>query len=266
MSLIDRHQLSNQLVPPLDRGLCESLISEFISIERRFVLRDWEPAEFDAGHFCELLARLLFHQDSGTLKPGQEFGKCVEYILDPDGSRHHQVSTRHDAIHLAHVLKLTYKFRSQRGVAHVSPTYSPNEMDCKWMIACVRWCMAEVVRIFSKADRDLASQTIREIIQFDVPCIGRFEDDILVQRTDLSVDEEILVLLHYAGDSGFSRREIGRYARLPSQRVSDGLKRLSAPSCRQIILLKDGIYRLTELGCKRVLDELATKLSILLNS
>ena len=39
---------------------------------------------------------------------------------------------------LARVLQTVYKFRSQRGAVHISPTYSPNYMDANYVIEAVR--------------------------------------------------------------------------------------------------------------------------------
>ena len=67
MPLIDKATLSATLSPPLDPTLTVRLIDEFISLERRYILRDWEPAELDGGQFAEVAARVLYHQDSGMI-------------------------------------------------------------------------------------------------------------------------------------------------------------------------------------------------------
>ena len=41
--------LVSALSPPLDQQLLLALFQEFISLERRFVLCDWEPATLDGG-------------------------------------------------------------------------------------------------------------------------------------------------------------------------------------------------------------------------
>jgi hypothetical protein len=71
MPLIDKATLIGRLAPPLDQSLTELIVDEFISQERRFIQRDWEPSQLDGGQFCEVLARILYHQDSGTLNPGK---------------------------------------------------------------------------------------------------------------------------------------------------------------------------------------------------
>jgi len=112
------------------------------------------------------------------------------------------------------------------------------------------------------ADREKVAKAIREILQFDVPCIGKYEDQLMVQRVDLNVDEECLVMLHYAGEVGFSRTELGKWVRFPAPLISEALKRLTSPSVRQVIVLPSAFYRLTDLGSKYIREQLADKLLI----
>jgi hypothetical protein len=259
MGLVDRSQLLARLSPPLDPVLTTQLVDEFISMERRFIQRDWEPAELDGGQFCEVLARILYHIDSGNLNRGKEFGACLDYVEEDRNA--HAISPRHDALHLAKVLRTIYKFRSQRGAVHISPNYTPNHMDSKFLIEAVRWCMNETLRIFWNADREQVAKAIRELLQFDVPAIGVFKDVIVVQRTDLSAEEEVLVLLHYAGEVGFSRRELGIYCGKAPASVTRTVQKLTAPECRQVVEV-GGRFRLTDLGERRLREQLADKLLV----
>jgi hypothetical protein len=84
----------------------------------------------------------------------------------------------------------------------------------------------------------------------------------MVQRTDLTADEEVLVLLHYAGEQGFTRTEVGKYAMLKPPAVTTSLQKLTSPDLRQVILLPSGKYRLTDLGSKRVREKLPDKLLV----
>src|SRR5258707_1337343 len=124
MGLVEKQYLVSQLSPPLDNFLATQLVDEFVSLERRFVQRDWEPAELDGGQFCEILARILYHLDSGNPNLSKQFDDCLRYIENDQAA--HAISPRSDAIHLAKILRVVYKFRSQRGSVHISPSYSPN--------------------------------------------------------------------------------------------------------------------------------------------
>lgn len=258
MGLVEKRELLAKLSPPLDHFLTTQLLDEFISLERRFVQRDWEPAELDGGQFCEVLARLLYHQDSGTLNRTKGFAECAEYIENDRNA--HAISPRHDALHLMRLLRTVYKFRSQRGSVHISPTYRPNHMDAKLIVENVRWAMNETLRVFWTGDREAVAKAIREVLQFDVPAVGVFEQIVMVQRTDLTTEEEILVLLHYAGEVGFSRSELGRHVMRAAPTITTALQKLSSAAVRQVVMLPNGRYRLTDLGSKRIRENLADKL------
>jgi hypothetical protein len=260
MGLVEKNYLISQLVPPLDQALVTQLVDEFISAERRFIQRDWEPAELDGGQFCEILSRIIYHQDSGNLSPNKEFGDCMKYIENEQVP--HLINPRSDAIHMGKVLRIIYKFRSDRGAVHISNNYSPNHMDAKLVIENVRWCMNETLRIFWNGDRDKVAKVIRELLQFDVPAIGIFEDIIRVQRTDLTSEEEILILLHFAGEGGFTRNELGRYSKFAASSVTRALQKLTLPEVLEVIKLQGERYRLTDLGSKRIRTQLADKLLI----
>lgn len=229
-----------------------------MSLEQRYVLRDWGPAELDGGQFAEVLARVLYHRDSGNLNLSRGFDECASYI--ENDSVAHAILPRHTTLHIARVLRTVYKFRSQRGAVHISPTYKPNHMDARLIIECVRWCMNESLRVFWQGDAEEVARAIREILQFEVPCVGRFEDVVIVQRTDLSAEEEILVLLHYGGEAGLTRTELGRYAMCAPSSVTGVLNKLTSPDYRQVVQVRQGVYRLTDLGSKRIREELADRL------
>lgn len=259
MGLVEKQTLIAALAPPLDHLLATQLVDEFVSMERRFIQRDWEPAELDGGQFCEILARILYHRDSGNLSLGRDFSDCLKYIEEDRNP--HVIAPRHDALHLTRVLRTVYKFRSQRGAVHISPTYGPNEMDAKFVIESVRWCMNEALRIFWTGDREQVAKAIRELLQFDVPCIGTYEGGIvLVQRTDITAEEEVLLLLHFAGEKGFTRGDLSRHSKFSPRSVGRVVDTLESPEYRQVVCLPSGYCRLTDLGSRRVRESLAPKL------
>jgi hypothetical protein len=258
--LVNNATLLSQLSPPLDAQLVQQLIDEFVSQEKRFIQRDWEPSTLDGGQFCEVLARILYHMDSGNLNAGKEVDKCLQYVEDENNQNKHLVQPRKVALHIAKVIRTVYKFRSDRGAVHISPTYKANHMDSKLVLEGVRWLFSETLRVWWKNDREQVAVAVRELIQFDVPAVGRFENVLMVERTDLSPSDEILVLLHYAGEQGFSRKELGQYVMHDAPRITEGLQHLTSPKCRQVIKLPSGNYRLTALGSKHVRENLAEKL------
>jgi hypothetical protein len=260
MPAVSRDTLLLSICPPLDRVLSDQLLNEFVSLERRYVLRDWEPATLDGGQFCEAASRVIYHQDSRALDQRRSVDRCLKYVEDPTGSNTHSYPDRKSSLHTAKVLRMVYKFRSDRGAVHIDPHYSANQLDSKLVIEGTRWILSELLRIFWTGDRGAVASAIREIIQYDIPAIGNYEGRLVVQRVDCSVEEEILILLHHAGENGLSRNELGRYVQYPPPRITEGLTELSSSRVRQILKLASGNYRLTDLGIQRVLKDLAEKL------
>ena len=260
MGLVEKAALARNLSPPLHGLLVGQLLDEFVSLERRFIQRDWEPAELDGGQFCEVLSRILYAQDSGNVNLSKPYEDCLKYLENEQVP--HAIQPRRLVLHLVAAIKVAYKFRSQRGGVHITPTYGPNQMDAKLIIEMVRWLMNETLRIFWTGDRGKVAKAIREILQFDVPCVGKFEDIIMVQRTDLTPDDEVLVLLHFAGESGFTRAELGKFVYAAAPRVTEALQRLTASNTRRVIKLPNGSFRLTDLGSKHIREALADKLLV----
>ena len=160
MGLVERRALIAAISPPLDNLLATQLVDEFVSAEKRYIQRDWEPAELDGGQFAEITARILFHQDSGNLNQAKDFNDCLKYV--EDDKQTHRILPRHDALHIARVLRNIYKFRSQRGAVHISPTYKANHMDSKFVMESARWVMNEVLRIFWVGNREQVAKAVRE--------------------------------------------------------------------------------------------------------
>ncbi len=182
MPLIDKLTLISSVCPPLDTKLIEQLIAEFVSQERRYILRDWEPATLDGGQFAEAAARILYHQDSKVLNHKRSVGECLTYVEDPKNANSHQYPDRKSALHTARVIRTIYKFRSDRGAVHIDPEYDANQLDSKLVIENSRWVLSEILRIFWTGDRSVVAAAIREIIQYDIPVIGNYEGRLIVQR------------------------------------------------------------------------------------
>jgi hypothetical protein len=262
MPTLDKASLLVSLAPPLHRRLTEQLLDEFISLERRFVLRDWEPATLDGGQFSEAAARIVYHQDSGTLNLRKGVDPCLSYVEDPNNSNQHSFPNRKASLHLAKVIRTVYKLRSDRGAVHIDPNYTANHLDSKVVLENCRWVLSEIIRIFWNSDRTEVARVIREIVQYDIPVIGIFGDRRIVQRTDCSPEEEVLILLHHAGEIGLSRYDLGRYVMCSASTITRTIASLCKPDKRQVVKIQNYKYRLTDLGINRVLSELGEKLAL----
>jgi len=260
MALIEKSSLLTQLSVRLDSVLAEQLLSEYISGEKRYILREWEPATLDGGQFVEAAARIMYHMDSGNLNRSKAVGECLNYVEDQQNGSRHSFPDRKSSIHLSRVLRTIYKFRSDRGAVHIDPVYTANQLDSRLVIDNSRWVLSELLRVFWSGDKVEVAKAIREILQYEIPAVGRFGDDRLVQRLDCSAEEEILLLLRDAGEDGLSRELLGQFVRKTPGRVTQAIQKLQLR--REVIRTRDDVYRLTDRGSLRVTTELAEKIHL----
>jgi len=262
MTLIDKTKIINEVSPPLDNILATQLLDEYISQEKRFILSDWEPATLDGGQFTEAAARILYHLDSGNLATRKSVNECLQYVEELKNNNKHSYPDRKSSLHTCKVLRAIYKFRSDRGAVHIDPEYDANHLDSKYLVDSCRWILSEFLRLFWKGDRKEVAKLIKQILKYEIPSIKKFEDCLLLQRTDCSTEEEILLLLYYSGDSGLNRSALGRFVQKSPTSVTKAIEYLISSKVRQIYKLTNGDFCLTDIGIRRVLSELADKLVV----
>ena len=258
--------LAAKLSPPVDADFARQLVEEYRGIERRFRLRDWRSTELDGGRFAEILARILYHLDSGNLAPGKGYRDCkrrIENTADPnllhDLERH--TGEPKSARHLFRAADLLSDFRSEWDVAHPSLIHEVNAMDARITMEAARWCFAEVLRLFWKNDREAVATAIQDVLRFDVPCIGEYHGRLLVERAGIDPLSEVRLLLYHAGSAGLDRAAFGVHARCKPPDVTKALGKLSGPKCREIEKVPGSsnsktVYLLTNLGVQRAREDL----------
>ena len=150
---MDKFDIIKNISPPVELQLATMLIDEYISLEKRYMLGDWEPAILDGGQFCEISARIIYHIDSNTLSLRKGVSDCLNYIED-DKNKHHYPE-RKSALHLCKVIRTNYKFRSDRGAVHIDPVYTANQIDSKLVIENSKWILSEFLRVFWTSDKKI---------------------------------------------------------------------------------------------------------------
>jgi len=255
--LPDSETLSRILSAKLDEELVRELLREYVSQEKRYILRDWEPATLDGGQFVEAAARIVYHVDSGNLNRRKPVSECLGYIEDQSVTSH-KFPDRKSALHICKVLRTIYKFRSDRGAVHIDPVYTANQLDSRLVIDASRWILSELLRLFWSGTPQQIAQMIREILRYEIPAIDRYGDQTIVQRIDCTAEEEILLLLREAGESGLTRDILGKSVRKTPGRITQAVQALERK--REIVRASGTHYCLTDLGARRVLTNLGEKM------
>lgn len=245
---MEPNDLSVALAASVNPQLASQLIAEAVAIEETFILRKWKYSELDGGRFAEVAARIVYSVDSGNVSLTKSVDDCLKYV-DNDQVIHN-FPERQAAIHLAKVIRAVYKLRSQRGAVHVSPTYTANEIDSRFVIEAVRWLLADLLRIFVSSSPEQVAETIRDLARFPVPIIRKYGDLSLLQSVTFTTEEEILAHLLNSQD-GLPTRELLTSIPKDQSTVRRALKKLSGSQFRQVIE-RSGVWLITDLGIKRI--------------
>lgn len=246
-------QLANSLGEATDPSLAKQLFVEARDLEEAFALRRWKYTELDAGRFCEVAARIVYGVDSDKFNLEKGVDDCLKYLENNNVA--HRFPDRKSANQLTKVIRATYKMRSQRGAVHVSPTYTANEIDSRFVVESIRWVLAELLRIFVKGDTEGLVAAVEELARFPIPMIREFQGRPLVQAVDLTTEEEVLVLLLHRRNPGLATKELVGLIPKDGSGVRRAIKSLANSGKRQIVEV-EGQWQITDLGIARIEDRL----------
>lgn len=253
---ISRSALETDLSAIVGPTLARLLVDSYVEMQQRYFVGDWKPAELDGGQFCEAVARALYQVDSGS--PTTELpGKVCEHLLAKQTTVHKL--DHKDRDHFCRVLQLAYKFRSDRGVAHISPTYTANFADATLIVTAVKWMFAEFLRLAWNSNRNQVASIIEAITQLDHPLVHELDGKPLVLSSALSAPEEVLVLLSHSSGGRLPRDELKTYVKNTPSAVTMAISRLI--KSREVRVSESGDVVITPTGERRVRESISPKMA-----
>lgn len=251
-------QLKQDIAAFVDTSLASQLVDSYTKMQQRYYAGDWQPSELDGGQFCEAVARALYQLDIGTTTDSLP-GDIIGLLRSKSPPSPHRLESK-DRDHFCRVLQTTYKFRSDRGIAHISSTYTANHLDATLIVANVKWMFAEFLRLAWKRDRNEVAAIIEAIIQLEHPLIHELDGKPLILTNLLSTPEEVLVLLQHSLSGRLTRGELKEAIDNKDQStVNKAISRLNTE--KEVRLSNAGEVVITPLGQKRVHEEILPKLS-----
>lgn len=210
--------IKQQLSASIDKVLVERLLNSYIEIKQNYYLGKQKPSELDAGHFAEIVIRILQY----ITNPNHSFTPLGTRLDSFDREVAHFAQLRaadfHDSLrlHIPRALQAIYGIRSRRGVAHVGGDVSPNSSDSTFVIATCDWIMAELIRLYYTSSLEEAQKLVNSIAERKVPIIQDFSGYLKVLNPKLSVPNKILALLYYRGEQGASTKELRNWVKTKS--------------------------------------------------
>ncbi len=219
-------QLKRDIAAIVDATFAEEIVTSYLEMQQRYHAGDWMPTELNGGHFCEAIARALYQLDTGTITHKDLPGDIIKQLRDQVKVPPTHVFPLKDRDHFCRVLETTYKFRSDRGVAHVSATYNANHLDANFVIANVKWLFAEFLRLGWKKDRNEVAEIIEAIIQLEHPLIHELDGRPLVLSNNFNALEEVLILLQHSPGGCLTRTQLKEYVRKSASAVNKAINEL----------------------------------------
>lgn len=250
-------QLITELSTIVDSALAKATVENYVEMQKRFLAGDWKPAELDGGRLCEAVARCIHQLDTGSITHSKLPGKICERLEDETTSHTLNVKDRH---HIAKVISVLYKFRSDRGAVHISPIYTANEMDSILVIHIGKWLFAELLRLAWNKDLKIIGATIARIIQLEHSLIHELDGKPLVLAKGISAKNEVLLLLNHAPGNRLSRATLRDLAthQTPNA-VNVAVSNLL--TAKEIRVADDGEVALTPVGQKRIVEKIIPELN-----
>src|SRR5947209_5732269 len=245
---ITPEQLKQDLAAVVDSTFATQIVDSYTKMQQRYYAGDWQPSELDGGQFCEAVVRALYQFDTGVVDQSHLPKDISDQLKSKTPPSPHRLDYK-DRDHFLRVLQTTYKFRSDRGVAHVSSTHSANHMDATLIMANVKWLFAEFLRLVWKRDRNEVVAIIEAIIQLEHPLIHELDGKPLVLTNLLSASEEILVLLQHAMSGRLTRSELREAIHKDQSTITRAIKQLSIN--KEVRISDAGDVVITDLGQKR---------------
>jgi hypothetical protein len=188
--------ISSSFLPGLPETLREELTSTFNGVLENYSREKWEPAELNAGKFCEVVYTIIKGYVDGRYpakaqKPRSMVDACRGLEQAPNSI------PRSIRIQIPRLLLSLYEIRNNRNVGHVGGDVNPNQMDSKIVLYMTKWIVAELVRVFHNVDIGSASEKIKLIIDRINPEIWQVDNNFRVLNNNLTMKEKTLLILYH---------------------------------------------------------------------
>jgi len=250
-------QLIIELSTIVDPSLARAAVESYVEMQQRFLAGDWKPTELDGGRLCEAIARCIHQLDTGSATHSKLPGKICERLEDETPGVTHNLNVK-DRHHIAKALGIVYKFRSDRGAVHISPTYTANELDSVLVLHVGKWIFAEFLRLAWNKDRQVIAEAISRIVQLEHSLVHELDGKPLVLAKGISAPEEILLLLNHAPGNRLTREALREQAaNQKPQNITVAISRLIKD--KEIRPSSSDEVALTPVGQARVIKEVIPK-------
>jgi hypothetical protein len=236
----------SNLFPGLPASLRSELFDTFNKIITNYARGKWEPSELNGGKFCEVVYSIISGHINGNFpqrasKPNNMVDACR--ALEQAGSSF----PRSLRIQIPRMLIALYEIRNNRGVGHAGSDVDPNKMDAVATVYNSKWILAEMIRVFHGIDIDQAQNVVDSLVERDVPIVWMSSTTKRILQTDLTMKEQMLVLL-YSGSDAASEKDLINW--IEPRNVTDFRNKVIKPSHKARLVEYDPVSKMVSISPK----------------
>jgi hypothetical protein len=184
---VDEARLIRSIESLVGPDLAKALVGQFIKIRRDYATKTLERAA--PGKFVEIFVQCLQQMATGAheLTPSVDdylLRRVENETVLPEGLR----------VCAARIARSMYALRRKRNIAHNNQV-DPNTADLGFVHQAAAWILAELIRTASGITMEEAG-TLISLVQAPVGSLVEEIDGMRLVHADVSVREEVLILMH----------------------------------------------------------------------
>lgn len=192
-----------------------AILTDFEALLRHSRREDWIDVGTRAGRLAENFLRLLYSRigDSVPVEIDQFRDRCDRFGKIPAESQPKAVR-----ILIPRALTVLYEIRNTRDFSHASPYVNSHQSDGAFVVATVKWVIAELVQLYQALPAVDAQVLVEQITRRDLPMTwtsstGKFR----VVDPSVELTTQIQVVLYYEGP--MSPQRLAEHIGAPPARV-----------------------------------------------
>ena len=233
----------------LGPALAENMVTAHEKLFAEFRKGDAEAALNAAGKFVEHVLRAIEQIRTGaTPKEIKSVAGTIKAI-EADGNLPELLRVLVPRIASA----MLFDVRSKRGAAHVKEI-NPRHIDASLAAQAAGWILAEFVRLYHVAEENAVMEAMATLVQYNVPLIEKFEDEIVI-TTPLHPETEVLLMVSASEPNGIDRKGLGSRVKHSAVAITRAVQKLEAR--RHIHKTRAGAFRITGPGERNLVEQLA---------
>ncbi|MEK7546941.1 MAG: hypothetical protein AAB536_02065 [Patescibacteria group bacterium] len=245
----------SSILKNIPKNLEDGLFTEYTELKRRFQLNDVGPSQLNGGRLAEVILRIFQHLLKIPVSPFENEIKTEEKTRILNKVISDATIDIHIRQKVSSIARMLLDFRNNRNVAHLGG-FSANSIDAQFVLSSSNWIIAEFIRVFGNYSLEDAQELIDSIAVPTYPVIFDIEGDDFIARDDLTVKEEVLVLVC------IKKRDFNfLFAKTKDKNKSRFKKTLESLGKEKKIVLKNGLYHILPNGIKEVQEKNLLKLN-----